>query len=98
MDFMAGLPESQSYKRSLVMVNRLYKMCHRIPCDTTVDVEQTVKPDLQHFWKLHSLATHNPSDSGTPFTPNVWKSLFQQPKIEATMSTAYHPDTGGLTE
>lgn len=98
MDFVSGLPESQGYNAILVIVDRLSKMRHLIPCDSTVDAEQTATLYLQHVWKLHGLPTHITSDRGTQFTSRFWKSLCQQLKIEAKMSTANHPKTDGQTE
>lgn len=98
MDFVSGLPKSEGFDAILVVVDRLSKMRHLIPCDTTVDAEQTAILYLQHVWKLHGLPAYITSDRGTQFTSKFWRSLCQQLQIEARMSTAYHPETDGQTE
>lgn len=79
-------------------MDRLTKMRHLIPCHTTTDAKQVAKLFLHNVWKLHGLPTHVTSDRGTQFTAKFWKTLCQQLKIEARMSTAYHPETDGQTE
>lgn len=98
MDFISGLPESQGHNIIFIIADRLSKMRHFIRCDTTVDTEQTASLYLQHSWKLLGQPTHISSDHGTQFTSLFCMSLCQQLKIEAQMSTAYHPKTDGQTE
>lgn len=73
-------------------------MRHLIPCDTSVDAEQTANMYLQYVWKLHRLPTNIRSECGTQFTSKFPKSLCQQLKIEARISSAYHPETDDRTE
>jgi hypothetical protein len=37
MNFINGLPESESYDAIMVIVDRLTKMRHFLPCNTTVN-------------------------------------------------------------
>lgn len=69
-----------------------------IPSDTFVDGERTAQLYLQNIGELHRLPTHITLDRETQFTSMFWKSLCQQLKIEARMSTAYHSETDGDTE
>lgn len=98
MDFVSGLPERNGFNAILVTVNSLSKLRRLIPGNTTVDVEQTANLYLVNVWKLYGLPTHISSNRGTQLTSKIWKSVCEQLKIEARMSTAYHPETDGQTK
>jgi hypothetical protein len=98
MDFVTGLPESEGYDAIMVVVDRLTKMRHLLPCNTTVNSEDVAQLYLRNIWKLHGLPTHVTSDRGTQFTAKFWRALCKHLDIEARMSTAFHPETDGQTE
>ncbi|KAH0611235.1 uncharacterized protein H6S33_011662 [Morchella sextelata] len=98
MDFVTGLPESEGYDAIMVVVDRLTKMRHLLPCNTTVNSEDVAQLYLRNIWKLHGLPTHVTSERGTQFTAKFWKALCKHLNIEARMSTAFHPETDGQTE
>ncbi|KAH0603597.1 uncharacterized protein H6S33_007256, partial [Morchella sextelata] len=98
MDFVTGLPESEGYDAIMVVVDRLTKMRHLLPCNTTVNSEDVTQLYLRNIWKLHGLPTHVTSGRGTQFTDKFWKALCKHLDIEARMSTAFHPQTDGQTE
>ncbi|KAH0603186.1 uncharacterized protein H6S33_008190, partial [Morchella sextelata] len=98
MDFVTGLPESEGYDAIMVVVDRLTKMRHLLPCNTTVNSEDVAQLYLRNIWKLHGLPTHVTSDRGTQFTAKFWKALCKHLDIEARISTAFHPETDGQTE
>ncbi|KAI0993448.1 hypothetical protein K3495_g14736, partial [Podosphaera aphanis] len=98
MDFVTGLPKSEDFDAIMVVVDRLTKMRHLIPCTTTTSSSDVAKLYLRNIWKLHGLPTHITSDRGTQFTAKFWKELCKYLKIEARMSTAFHPETDGQTE
>jgi transposase InsO family protein len=49
-------------------------------------------------WKLHSTPESLVSVRGTQFISELWKTLCQRLRIDAKLSTAYHPETDGQTE
>lgn len=98
MDFVSGQPTSNTYNCGLVVVDRLSKMRHLIPCHTAVDAEETEKLYLHNVRKLHGLPFHITSDRGTQFMSRFWKALCKQLKIQARMSVAYHPEIERQTE
>ncbi|KAH0613403.1 uncharacterized protein H6S33_005289 [Morchella sextelata] len=98
MDFVTGLPESEGYDAIMVVVDRLTKIRHLLPCNTTVNSEDVAQLYLRNIWKLHGLLTHVTSDRGTQFTAKFWKALCKHLDIEARMSTAFHPETDSQTE
>ncbi|KAH0609702.1 uncharacterized protein H6S33_012248 [Morchella sextelata] len=98
MDFVTGLSESEGYDAIMVVVDRLTKMRHLLPCNTTINSEDVAQLYLRNIWKLHGLPTHVTSHRDTQFTAKFWKALCKHLDIEARMSTAFHPETDGQTE
>jgi transposase InsO family protein len=103
MDFVTGLPLSLDglYNAILMVVCRLSKMHHYIPCfsgDDGTSAEETAKMLLTNVWKIHGLPTTIVSDRGPQFVALTWKSLCQSLRIKAKLSTAFHPETDGQSE
>ena len=101
MDYVGPLPASTfmgvTYRYVLVFVDRLTKMRHLVPT-TTMEVEEAAHAFYAHVWKGHGLPESFVSDRGTQFTSEVWSHLCQMLRIDAKLSTAYHPQTDGQTE
>jgi hypothetical protein len=97
MDFITDLPESSGCTAILVVVDRLSKMRHFIPCKD-MDAPTVARLFVQHVFKLHGLPESIVSDRGTQFVSEFWRCLCQILKIDAKYSTAYHPETDGQTE
>ena len=101
MDFVTGLPLDDGSNAILVVVDRLSKEAHYIPCyagDKGTSAETTAWLILQHVWKLHGLFDSIVSDRGTQFVAEVWAHLLRILRIERRLSTAFHPETDGQTE
>jgi hypothetical protein len=98
MDFITHLTPSNGFDAILVIVDRLTKMKHFIPCKSTCSAEDVAHLYVEHIWKLHGLPENVVSDRGPQFVALFWKHLTQRLKIKATLSTAYHPETDGQTE
>ena len=98
MDLITHLPESDEYNAILVVVDRLTKMRHFIPCCSTCDAEEVARLFINHVWKLHGLPRTIVSDRGPQFVSEFWKHLTCRLGIQSLLSTAYHPETDGQTE
>jgi transposase InsO family protein len=98
MDFITHLPPSQDYDAILVIVDRLTKMRHLIPCKATCNSAETARLYLHYAWKLHGLPSTIISDRGPQFVSEFWKQLNSQLQIQSLLSTAVHPQTDGQTE
>ena len=98
MDFITGLPWSNGFNAILVVVCRLTKMQHFIPCRDTCTAEQLADLYARHIFRLHGLPKTIVSDLGTQFVAKFWKALCRILKIEALLSSPYHPETDGQTE
>ncbi len=76
LDFVIGLPLSNSYNAVLIVIDRLTKERHYIPY--TIDengttVKATAYLLLNNLWKLHDLFLSLTSDQGPQFISGVWK-------------------------
>jgi hypothetical protein len=98
MDFITHLEPSQGHDAILVIVDRLTKMKHFIPCHGTCDAEGVAQLYVRHVWKLHGLPNTVVSDRGPQFVSAFWKHLNKRLRIKSLLSTAFHPETDGQTE
>ena len=98
MDFITDLPVSQSFDSIFVVVDRLTKMAHFVPCLKAISGEETAKLFLDNIYRYHGLPNDIVSDRGPQFISKFWKSLFQLLKVQINLSSGYHPQTNGQTE
>jgi len=101
LDFVTGFPLDHGCNAVLVVVCRLTKMRHYIPCfwgEKGTSAEATAQLLIQHIFRLHGLFDSVVSDRGTQFNSEVWKELCRLLKIIVKMSTACHPETDGQSE
>jgi transposase InsO family protein len=98
MDFVTGLPWSNGNDAIWVVVDRLTKMRHFVPCRTTTSSSDLADLFLQNVWKLHGLPQDIISDRGPQFASDFWRQLCSRLGISPRLSTAFHPETDGQTE
>ncbi|CEP07157.1 hypothetical protein [Parasitella parasitica] len=98
MDFIVKLPRSKGFDSIFVVVDRLTKMAHFIPCNESMPAKELASLFINNIFKLHGLPTSIVSDRGSLFTAKFWKNLLQNLQIQANMSTAFRPETDGQTE
>jgi len=98
MDFVTGLPECEGYDAIWVVVDRLSKMRHFIPCRTTIEARGLAEMFLKEVIRLHGLPKTIISDRGPQFTAVFWKRLCERLGVDRRLSTAFHPQTDGQTE
>jgi len=55
MDFITNLPLSSFYDSIMVVVDRLMKMVHFIPCYKTIIGKRTVKLFFNHVFQYHGI-------------------------------------------
>ena len=67
MDFIVELPPSSGYDSILVCVDRLTKMAHFCPTNSTVTAEETARLYLHNVFKHHGLPGDVVSDRGPQF-------------------------------
>jgi len=98
MDFITDLPPSKSFDTIFVVVDRLTKMAHFIPCKKSITGEETARLFLDNIYRYHGLPDDIVSDRGPQFVSKFWRSLFEILKVQIKLSSAFHPQTDGQTE
>jgi transposase InsO family protein len=101
VDYITGLPAcevgGQVYRHILVVVDRLTKMRHFIPC-VTLEAEELAERFITGIYSLHGLPEKIVSDRGSQFVSMLWKAISKRLTIVLKYSTAFHPQTNGQTE
>ena len=103
VDFVGPLPLSDGYNLIMVVVDRLTKMHHYIPCTAKEADRGTSAPSmarlfLNYVFRLHGLPETIVSDRGPQFISSFWEYLTKSLGIKHKLSTAYHPQTDSQTE
>jgi transposase InsO family protein len=98
MEFVVGLPECEGFDAVWVVVDRLWKMRHFIPCHTTIDAVGLAKLFLREVVRLHGIPNTIISDRDPQFASTFWGQICNRLGIDRQMSTAFHPQTDGQTE
>ena len=91
MDFVVGLSKSQGYDAILMVVDRLSKEKHYIPCtkdNNGTNAEATAGLFLRHVWCYHGFPISLTFDRGPQFALKMWDSLCKLLGIKAKLSTA----------
>jgi transposase InsO family protein len=98
MDFITDLLSSKAFYSIFVVVDRLTKMAHFIPCNKTNISKETVRFFMDIIYKYHGLHDDIISDRGSQLISKFWQSLFKILKVKIKLSSTYHPQTNGQTE
>jgi transposase InsO family protein len=98
MDFITDLPSSKAFNSIFVVVDRLTKMAHFMPCNKIVTGEEIARLLMDNIYKNHGLPDDIISNRGSKFTSKFWQLLFKILKIKIKLSSAYHPQTNEQTE
>ena len=98
MDFITDLPISDGYDTILVVIDRLTKMSHFIPCNKNLDARQFATLFLKEIIRLHGIPRDVITARGSLFRSDLWKETTEKLGIERKLSTAFHPQTDGQTE
>ena len=98
LDFIEGLPNSESYSVIMVVVDRLSKYAHFIPISHPYTASKIAQVFLANIFKLHGLPNSIVTDRDPTFMSTFWKELFKLQGTTLKFSSAYHPQTDGQTE
>ena len=99
IDFVVHLPMTKTgFNAICVFVDRLTKMVHLAPTNTTCDAVETARLFLHHVVRLHGVPATVVSDRGSQFTSAFFGALMTALGTRQLMSSAYHPQTDGQTE
>jgi RNase H-like domain found in reverse transcriptase/Integrase zinc binding domain/Chromo (CHRromatin Organisation MOdifier) domain len=99
MDLITGLPVSNGYDAILTIVDH---GCSRaavfLPCSTTITGTGIAKLYLEHVFRWFGLPKKIISDRDLRFTSHFGKAITKALGITQNLSTAFHPQTDGLSE
>lgn len=99
VDLITQLPMSASgFDAIVVFVDRLSKMTHFAPTNSTVTAEGVAQLYVDKVFCHHGLSDEIVSDRGPQFAGMFWTSVFKLLGTKIKLSTAYHPQTDGQTE
>jgi len=98
MDFITDLPKSEEDDAILIVIDRLTKMAHFLPCTKEMNAWQFSEHFIREIFRLHGLPKDIITDRGSIFTSDPWKETTKQLGIERRLSMAFHPQTDGQTE
>ncbi len=100
--FITGLLESVAYggiyNAILVVVDKLSKMCHYIPCRSDMSKRELTEVITREVIRLQGVPSAIISDRGSLFISWLWANLMYFSRIERQLSTEFHPQTDGQTE
>ena len=98
MDFIVKLPISHGYDSIWVVCDRLTRAAHFVPCKESMTASELAWLFLDRIFRLHGIPESIISDRGSLFVSKFWSELTTLLQIDHRSSTAYHPQTDGLTE
>jgi hypothetical protein len=99
MDLITQLPESNGYDAILTIVDH---GCTRaalfLPCKTNITGAEIARLYFDHVYRWFGLPKRIISDRDPRFTSSFATELVKAIQARQNLSTAYHPQTDGLTE
>ncbi|KAM9994001.1 hypothetical protein ACTFIZ_011967 [Dictyostelium cf. discoideum] len=81
-----------------VIVCRLSKMVHIVPCHKTIDAEHTAQLLLNHVFRLHGYPRTIVSDRDPRFLSDIWGRWAKTMDSKLKMSVAHRAQADGQTE
>ncbi|XP_031257652.1 uncharacterized protein LOC116115659 [Pistacia vera] len=98
MDFITGLPKTNSADTILVVVDRLTKYSHFLSLKHPYTATDVAHLFIKEIVWLHGFPLSIISDRDRVFISHFWKELFKHSGTQLRMSSAYHPQTDGQSE
>ena len=98
MDFGGELLESGGFNAILVVTDRCINVPHYLPVETTWTAADVANACINEIWRRHGLQRHITYDRGSQFANKSHKELNHQLNINLCLTTAYNPQTDGLSK
>lgn len=95
MDFITGLPSSNGFTVTLVVIDQLSKYTHFAPLKSDYSSLKVAETFMRTVVKLHGIPKSIVSDRDKVFTSTFWQHLFRLSSTTLAMSSVYHPQTDG---
>jgi hypothetical protein len=98
VDFITHLPLSNGFDAILVVVDRLTKMRHYVPCQMTDGAEEAARLFIREIYRLHGAPTSIVSDRDIRFVNSFWKHLSNRLQLAIRLTVAARAQGDGQTE
>ena len=98
LDFVTGFQESEGFNAIAVFVDRFSKMIIVAPCTKEITAPEVANLFIKYIYSRFGLPKIIISDRDVRFTANFWQQIFKCLGTKLNMSTAFHPQSDGLTE
>ena len=99
MDFVGPFPmTSRQHDFVLVVVDRLSKMAHFLPCKSSIKASEVARLFVDRVWCLHGLPKSIVTDRGTQFLNDFNGAILRIIGTKHAVTSAYHPESDGQTE
>lgn len=98
LDFVGPLPEDQGFNMLLTITDSLGADMRLVPCRTDDDARTTARLFFNHWYCENGLPLRLVSDRDKLFTSLFWRSLHSLTGVKLNMSTAFHPQSDGVSE
>ncbi|GKA09193.1 putative reverse transcriptase domain-containing protein [Tanacetum coccineum] len=99
MDFVTELPRTSSGHHAIwVIMDRLTKSAYFLPISDYYKMDRLARLYLNEIISMHGVPISIISDRDSRFTSRFWQSMQKVLGTQLDMSTAYHPQTDGLSE
>nr|GEW39185.1 reverse transcriptase domain-containing protein [Tanacetum cinerariifolium] len=99
MDFITKLPKSsQGFDTIWVIVDQLTKSARFLPIRENDPLDKLARLYLNRIVARYGIHVSIICDRDGRFTSNFWRSFQKALGTDISMSTAYHPETGGQSE
>ena len=98
MDFIVKLPPSHGYDSIWVVCNHMTQAAHFIPIRESMDALELSHLYLDQVFHHHRFSQAIVSDRGSIFISSFFTELMKICGTKMKPSTAFHPQTDGLTK
>jgi putative transposase len=99
IDFITDLPVSGSGHDCIVtFVDHMTNRAHWRACRKTIDAPAFARIFIDDIVRLHGVPQEVVSDRNVRFTADYWREVTRILQTKLLMSTAFHPETDGLSE
>lgn len=98
LDFVGPLPEDHGYNMLLTITDSLGADLRLVPCRTDDDARSTARLFFDHWYCENGLPLRLVSDRDKLFTSQFWRALHSLAGVKLAMSTAFHPQSDGVSK
>jgi hypothetical protein len=98
MDYIVKLPISEGHDSIWVIVDRLTKRIHLIPCSEAMTAPEAAVIFKRSFQRFHGLPDEITSDRDKLFKSAFWTSLMEIQQTNVSLTTSYRKSGDGQSE